>query len=423
MSYLQSVRLINRNVWKLMWVPLIVGFGLSGIYAVLFNLYLLRLGYGVEFIGMLSGTAFLVSATCAIPAGMFGRRWGLRRGVLGGYCVWVVASFLIPLSEFAPVSLRTGWLFAAWSLAWSGAVLFGVNRNPYLVALTSTHERAHAFAISGVAAQVSGVAGSLIAGFMPGIFAQWFALSLESATPYRYALYVPPLLYLLVLPAIWSVQEAPAQRREQAMTSTGVPTPVTTGAPRMLFFAMALVTVLIVMAENAVFTFFNVYMDAGLQVSTVTIGFVISLAQVAAIPATLAAPLLVARLGNFRLLLTGTLSVIFGALLVAFAGHWVLVALGYGAVVVLTRILEPMRTIYHQEIVATEWRSPMAGVATMSEKIGKAAIVAAGGFLIVWIGYQGMFTVAALLTLCGVTFFWAYFRLPSRKPISAPIGD
>jgi hypothetical protein len=28
MSYLQAVRLINRNVWKLMWVPLVVGFGM-----------------------------------------------------------------------------------------------------------------------------------------------------------------------------------------------------------------------------------------------------------------------------------------------------------------------------------------------------------------------------------------------------------
>jgi predicted MFS family arabinose efflux permease len=97
--------------------------------------------------------------------------------------------------------------------------------------------------------------------------------------------------------------------------------------------------------------------------------------------------------------------------------------LWHAGVVVLMRILEPMRTIYHQEIVATEWRSPMAGVASMAEKIGKAAIVAAGGFLVVWIGYQGMFTVAALLTFGGTIFFWVYFRLPSRKPISAPIGD
>jgi MFS family permease len=423
MTYLQSVRLINRNVWKLMWVPLVVGFGLSGIYAVLFNLYLLRLGYGVEFIGLLSGTAFLVSALCAIPAGMFGRRWGLRRGVLGGYCIWTVASFLIPLSEFVPVSLRTGWLLAAWSLTWCGAILFLVNRSPYLTGFTSTHERAHAFAISGVAGQVSGVAGSLIAGFMPGIFAQWFALSLESSAPYRYALYVPPLLYLLVLPAIWSVQEAPVQRREEAMISAGVPNPVAAGAPRMLFLAMALVTMLGVMAQNATITFFNVYMDAGLQVSTVTIGFVISLAQVAAIPATLAVPLLVRRLGNFQLLFTGSLTLVFGALLLAFAGHWVVVSFGYAGVVVLMRILEPVRMMYQQEIVAAEWRSPMAGVANMSESIGRAVIVAAGGFLIVWIGYQGMFTVAAILTFGGTIFFWAYFRLPSGKPIKAPAGD
>jgi hypothetical protein len=48
LSYLQAVRLIQRDAWKMMLVPIVVGFGYSGIYAVVFNLYLLRLGYGVN---------------------------------------------------------------------------------------------------------------------------------------------------------------------------------------------------------------------------------------------------------------------------------------------------------------------------------------------------------------------------------------
>jgi MFS family permease len=412
MSYLEAVRLINRNAWKLMWVSVMVGFCYFGIYAVVFNLYLLRMGYGAEFVGVLNGTAFLVSALCAIPAGMVGRRWGLRRGFLSGYLLWVVASILLPLTEWIPVTLRTAWLLVAFAIAWTGAILFLVNRTPYLIGLTSEHERPHVFSIDVAINRIAAVAGSLVAGFLPGLLAGWLGASLDTPVPYRLTLYVPPLLYLLILPALWSLQEVHAPRVQR----TGTPQ----RAPMALLLAIALFIMLVVTAEGAVTTFFNVYMDSGLHVSTATIGILIAAGQLVAIPAALAAPLLVKRWGSFRTLLGVASGLVLATLLLAATPHWMMAGLGFVGSAALVSILQPMRTIYHQEVVAAEWRSTMSGVAIMAARVGQAAMVGAGGFLIAGLGYRSTFTVAALLTFAGALFFWGYFRLRSGVPAKPP---
>jgi len=62
------------------------GFGYMGVAAVLFNLYVLRLGYTVEFLGILGGIGFAVYALVSLPAGAIGARIGLRRAVSLG--IW-----------------------------------------------------------------------------------------------------------------------------------------------------------------------------------------------------------------------------------------------------------------------------------------------------------------------------------------------
>ncbi len=409
-SYIQAVGLIHRDAWKLMLVPIVVGFGYSGIYAVVFNLYLLRLGYGVEFVGLLSGTALLISALGGIPAGIVGRRWGLRFGVLGGYWLWVGASLLIPFAEWLPLPWRSVMLLCIWSVAWVGAGLYGVNRAPYLAGLTSPHERAHTFAIATAVAGLAAVVGSLFAGFLPGWIAGWMQLTLDSATPYRYALFLPPLLYVAVLPLLHSIRNVQIVRSNLPGTAVR--------APVMLMAVIGIVLTLVIASEAATATFFNVYMDSRLGVPTTTIGVVIATGQMLSVGAALGAPLLTSRWGNFRIVLWGALGMAIGTLALALSTQWLISGLGYITVIMLVGILQPIKMVFHQEIVSPEWRSPMSGVANVAEKVGRATMAGMGGFLIIRVGYQSIFLLAALLTLSGALFLWGYFRRPTVAPAS-----
>ena len=53
-------------------------FGFHGIYMLLVNLYLLRLGYGPAVIGLFNGVANVAAAAAALPAASLAGRWRLK---------------------------------------------------------------------------------------------------------------------------------------------------------------------------------------------------------------------------------------------------------------------------------------------------------------------------------------------------------
>ena len=105
-TYLQTLRLFSRNTWLFLLVSVLTTISYVGIYVMLFNLYLLRLGYGLELIGLINAAAQLGVAAFSIPAGMLGRRWGSRRMIIAGLTVATAGLALVPLVEFLPVPWR-----------------------------------------------------------------------------------------------------------------------------------------------------------------------------------------------------------------------------------------------------------------------------------------------------------------------------
>ncbi|MCB9156320.1 MAG: MFS transporter [Caldilineaceae bacterium] len=407
LPYLQEIGHIQPDVWKVMTVSVVVGLGYFGIHTVVFNLYLLRLGYGPEFIGLFNGLAMFGAAISAIPAGMAGRRWGLRPVMLTGYTVWTMMNLLLPQAELLPTAWRTPWLLVTFALIWMSVPLWGVNQTTYLMAITGEVERQHVFALSRAINRLSAMLGSLVAGFLPVWLAGRFELSLEAPTVYRYTLYVAPILYLLIARPLWSLRTVHTPR--------AAPGQVAARSPIWLFVAMAVFIILSGAAEAVGETYFNVYMDEALQVSPALIGLLIAAAHLLAVAATLAAPLLVKRWGSGTTIFGAGLALGASILFLAYASMWITAGVGFLALMAMASLLFPVRTIYHQEITAPEWRSSMSGVVSLASQLGRALIVLGSGFLIGRMGYGSVFTVAAILTVVGTLFFWVGLELPRRQ--------
>ncbi len=77
-------RTFNTSTWITMWYWALLAFAYFGLQGVLLNLYLLRLGFGLEFIGLLNGSGQLLWAAAALPSGALGRRIGLRPALILG---------------------------------------------------------------------------------------------------------------------------------------------------------------------------------------------------------------------------------------------------------------------------------------------------------------------------------------------------
>ena len=78
-AYVQALRGSHRNVRLLLTNSALMGFTIDGgIYSVIFNLYILRLNFGPEFVGQVNSVANLLFAMGSLAAGWLGMRWGAR---------------------------------------------------------------------------------------------------------------------------------------------------------------------------------------------------------------------------------------------------------------------------------------------------------------------------------------------------------
>src|SRR3954469_19119079 len=295
-------------------------FGYFGIQAVLLNLYLLRLGYGAQFIGLLIASGQLIWAIAALPAGAIGRRLGLRATLILSSILAALGMGLLLLVEVLPRPVWILWLFGCWAILWIGAALYRRKRPLYLMHVTTAATRKHAFAAQGAVLAFMGFAGSLVAGWLPEVLVPWAGGSLEQASPYRYALWAAPVSYLLCA-LLWTGARPVRVVKTSAAVST-------TSKPLGLFVLVVLLVFLQTASEGAL-SFFNVYLDTHLGVPTPQIGSILSIGQLLSIVGVLAVPHLLLRFGAPSTLTWTTLGVGIAMVPLALFPHWFPATIGF----------------------------------------------------------------------------------------------
>ena len=274
-NYLNTLRLFSRDVRLYLITATLIGLTVfGGIYPALLNLYLHRLGYDLTFIGQVNGVSFLPIALFALPVGMLGGRWGPRRTMLIGLGLAITGYGSMALAELVPPVWQRGWLLLMSGVAGLGIACYIVNSNPFLMGMTGPAERQHAFSMQGALWPLAGFGGSLLGGWLPGLFGRWLGLSLDQPAPYRYPLLLAALLLIpavLALRAAAEVNLSPPARPAEAGSAQKQPS----RAGIALFGLaglMALIGFLRLSGEGSMRTFLNIYLDAELGTSTALIG-------------------------------------------------------------------------------------------------------------------------------------------------------
>ena len=117
-DYLQKLRLFGRDVWLYLGAWFMLGFAYSGIFLVLFNLYLLRLGYGPTMIT----AAYFVYGQELVSSGwqavMSGAIW-MGSGV-GGSFILIAGGRIITTVGYSSFFLTVAALTALGGLLFLG---------------------------------------------------------------------------------------------------------------------------------------------------------------------------------------------------------------------------------------------------------------------------------------------------------------
>jgi MFS family permease len=410
----------SRNTRLFLLSATIAGFSYSGIYFLLANLFLVRLGYDVKFIGIYVATGALSFAVSSLPAGLVGRRWGSRRAMTVGYAILACGLALVSLAPLFAEPWRARWLIATCALRELGNAFYLVNANPFLMEATTQRERGHVFSSRGAVVPLAGFFGTLMGGVLPARIAGWTGRSTEDPMTYLLPLLVGGVLLLPGLLALLAIRapetESPSARTEPVgppdpgdePAPRRPPRPQMTEGPIVSILIMALVGALYICAMATSMSFFNLYMDRDLGVSTSRIGTIIACGQLLAVPVALTMAGLARRIGYAAAFGCSAAGVALCTLPMGLLPEWWAAGAGVIGITVMSAIAFPAITVYQQELVEPDWRPIMSAAYMMAIALSWAVVVSAGGYLIQTQGYRFVFLLGSGLSAAGVVVFTLY---------------
>jgi MFS family permease len=371
---------LDWQYWRLLLAEGFFDFGMF-IFILLYNLYLLQLGFHEDFIGRVSGLMTAGSIAGTLVAAFALRRFGLARTMQAAFGLTALFSaaraFWTPTPALLGMAALAGVSASAWPVAFPPAV----------TQLTTEKNRARGFSLISSAGIAIGVIGAQAAGRLPGWLTR-LHLASSGVESYREALLAGCALVLIAMFIVGRANLGAAPLPARKLTW---PRP-----PVLHFLAAMLVWNLGTGAFNP---FFNVFFVKRVGMPLEHFGTVVSVSQIAQIVAILASPFVFRRLGLVRgiagmQLATG----------LALAGLAAVVgplgaAAGYVAYMMTQYMSEPGMFTLLMEAAPPDERASASALNFLVMFGGQAVAAAVAGQLLEKFGYPPVLLGAA--AICG----------------------
>ena len=269
---------LGRDFWWFFTAASFFNVGLF-VFFLLYNLYLLQLGFGERFIGLVSSAMTVGSVAGSLGAAVVLSRWGLRRTLLTCLAALAAASAARAIVTTEPALVGLAFVCGLATATWA------VGLSPAVARLTTERSRPVAFSLIFASGISLGVAGGVLGGRLPG----WLApIAGSPVGSYRAALLVA---CATVLAGIWPMSKlSPAETPRDAKAGA---------RPSRNLVRFLIAIAFWHLGTGAFNPFFNTFF-ARLQMPVSRIGLLFSISQLAQTAAVLLAPLALRKLGLLR---------------------------------------------------------------------------------------------------------------------------
>ncbi len=407
-QYLRAMVNLDRDVRLVLVAEGAIGLTVfGGVYSVLLNLYLLRMGFGTAQIGLVNGMGYFALGVFSLAAGAVGAWLTTRRAMLLGVAVTAASLLLLPLADMLSQQARLKWVLGTYLAAWMGLALYYVNVNPYVMAATTADTRTHAFSARFAIAPLAAFVGSILGGVLPGVFAGALRLSLNEPAAYRYPLIVAAVLFApAALVLVW-LRNRDKQKDDGADSARAASTGTAGSQAAMLAIVLlSAFSLLQGQGEGMGRTFFNVYLDKELRAAPSLIGSLSAMGQLLAAAAALLAPTLSRRWGPLPVVVGGTAVKILALLSFALVTHWGGAGVGFAALVAASAVARPAFIVLHQSAVGPTRRPAISGATTMAASVAFFTASYGGGLLLSAWGFRSVFVLGAAIMACAALLLW-----------------
>jgi MFS family permease len=416
-AYARAFTDVNHNARQLLAATTFLWIGL-GIFGVLFNLYLIDIGYSVAFVGLLAAVGTVGQASASLILGSVLRRWPARTVML--FSTAVTAASMAATAVFTQAAL----LVVATAIQGIAVAAATIPSSPYIMEQSTVEQRAHLFSSSTAATSFGSFLGSLMGGAAPAIGIVIASLRGHAVLQDRAGLVIGAAITGI---GVWFYWKATDDRVDE---DDRLQTPETVGAPeedsddrtRGDVIAMMAASALIAVSLGVIYPLFNVYFATVHHASTATIGVIYAFSGVFCTVAVLVGPIF-ARRGTLSGLVA--MRLLSAPVLLSFWAHPGLSGAfsAYIARNILGTISGVLENNFAMEAVPARLRGAVASWRAFSFNAGWTAGSLVAGLVVARYGFDSVFVASAVLTLAGCFTWYRRFGPQSarvRFPLHAP---
>jgi len=399
-GYASKLRRFNPNARKYLLFVFLTTLN-AGIYGVIFNLYILRLGFGEDFLGLILSISATSMGLFSIPAAFVCDRLGRKRTLL-------LSSVLSAISLFFLYNTTTPELLVLFSLASGMASALGlVTGSTFLLENSTKEERMYLFSMSSLIYTFSLLSGNMLGGFLPDILADLISAQSGSAISYRLTLYVSLVATMASLLPLAYVAEKNSEENNGIRGQLNIYRSI---FKSKVIRQMTLFYCLYGVGWGTSLPYFNVYFDTVLGASANQIGIFFSLSQIFMILGYFLVPVLTERTGKVRLVsIVQILSIPF-LLMFVLTNNLLIAVIGFVMRYMLMNMANPILNSFKLEIVQPEERSMINSIMWMACYTFVGIGNYAGGLMMAKGDSRMPFMVTGLFYAATAVFYYICFN-------------
>jgi len=397
-----TIRTYPVNIKKFIWANAFLQIGL-GMFSVMYNLYIKSIGFSELVNGRVISMQSLATAIMLIPAGFIGDRFGrkyllLYGSLLSGFTL-IIRSLIETQSLLVFFAFLTGLFYS----------FVQVSMVPFMADYSKDLDRVSLFSFNFAMQMAANMIGNILGGILSDGIEGLFHLPEEYSL--KITLMIGAIFFLISVIPLWQIKEKKRTMKKQSKEQWNFRKNKDQFIIIMKFTTASLI---IGSGSGLVIPYLNLYFRDRFDASYSSIGFVVSLGQLATALAMLIGPALVKRVGEVKGVVILQLSSIPFLLLTGYTKIYVVAILGFLFRQALMNAGNPIQQALMMEKVDDSMKGVANSLGQMVFNLGWAfmgpistAIVARGGS---YYGYATVFTITTGLYIIGSFYFFYMLR-------------
>lgn len=408
-NYFDRVRAFQPNA-RLYLTSVILTGAAMGVYRLLFNFYVLSLGYDEALLGTLITTSSLTALLSALPMGYLVDNIGHKTALVIGTAVLGLA---VGVMVVFPSALTFVLMNIVLGLAQS---LTGVTMGPFLMENSGEKERTYLFSFTSGLQMASAFFGNWVGGYLP----TWIG-SLQGSAPTSPSAYGGALAAIAIAGSVGILPLLFLRPVRLARDKRSVFAPLAYfGQHSRLLGKLILPMLVTSLGAGLIMPFMNVFFRNVHHQPDPVIGAMFAWGSLAMGVGLLIAPPLADRFGKIQLVvITQALSIPFLVLL-GFAPWFAVSAAAYYIRLTLMNMSLPVYQTFVMEKVEPSARATVASLVSMANNVGWAFSPQISGWIQVNYGFQPAFAATLALYILSIFLYWRFFWYPLGKEQPAP---